>query len=253
MSEPALFRLLVLVELALAVVTGGAVSRIVAPYGRHTRPGFGPGLPVRWAWVVMESPSALGFAVVFAAGPHAGEPAPLLLAALWLAHYLQRAFIYPFTTRVDQSRRMPVVLVSMGFAFNAMNAYLNARWLSRFAEYPRGWLVDPRLLVGVALFVAGFAMNRWADAVLRRLRKPGDIRYRIPRGGLYEFISCPNYAGELLEWIGWAIAAWSPAGAAFAAFTAANLVPRALAHHHWYGETFPAYPARRKAIVPFIL
>ena len=253
MNESAVFRGLIISELVLAVVTGGVVSRIVAPYGRHTRSGFGPGLTLRWAWVVMESPSALGFPVIFAMGPNAGQAAPLLLAALWLAHYLQRTFIYPFTTRVDESRRMPLVVVAMGFTFNVLNAYLNARWLSRFADYPRGWLADPRFIVGLTLFIVGYAINRWADAVLRRLRQPGETGYRIPRGGLYELVSCPNYGGELLEWIGWAIAAWSPAGAAFAAFTAANLAPRALAHHRWYAQTFPAYPARRKAIVPFIL
>ena len=42
------------------------------------------------------------------------------------------------------------------------------------------------------------------------------------------------------------------AGTAFAVYTAANLVPRALDHHRWYQETFPDYP-RRKAIVPGIL
>ena len=31
------------------------------------------------------------------------------------------------------------------------------------------------------------------DAVLRRLRQPGESGYQIPRGGLYRFISCPNY------------------------------------------------------------
>ena len=40
------------------------------------------------------------------------------------------------------------------------------------------------------------------------------------------------------------------AGLAFAAWTMANLVPRARAHHRWYRERFPDYPARRKALVP---
>jgi hypothetical protein len=33
-------------------------------------------------------------------------------------------------------------------------------------------------------------------------------------------------------------------------WTMANLVPRARAHHRWYRERFPDYPARRKALVP---
>ncbi len=73
----------------------------------------------------------------------------------------------------------------------------------------------------------------------------------MPRGGLYAFISCPNYFGEIVEWTGWAIATWSVAGASFALWTAANLIPRARAHHRWYREQFADYPAERRAVLPF--
>ena len=38
------------------------------------------------------------------------------------------------------------------------------------------------------------------------------------------------------------------AGLTFAVWTAANLVPRARAHHAWYRRTFEDYPANRKAL-----
>jgi len=83
-----------------------------------------------------------------------------------------------------------------------------------------------------------------------RRRKPGE--YGIPRGGVFEFVSCPNYLGEILEWTGWAIATWSLPGLAFALWTAANLIPRAYANHAWYRKTFPDYPGKRKALIPFV-
>jgi protein-S-isoprenylcysteine O-methyltransferase Ste14 len=67
---------------------------------------------------------------------------------------------------------------------------------------------------------------------------------------MYRWISCPNYFGEIVEWIGWAIATWSLAGLAFALWTAANLAPRAHSHHQWYRESFADYPQERKALVP---
>jgi len=85
------------------------------------------------------------------------------------------------------------------------------------------------------------------------LRKPGETGYRIPQGGLYGLISCPNYFGELVIWTGWTIATWSLAGLSFAVFTAANLVPRALANHRWYKNTFAEYPSERRAVFPFVL
>ena len=77
--------------------------------------------------------------------------------------------------------------------------------------------------------------------------------YQIPRGWLYRYISCPNYFGEIVEWIGWAVATWSLAGASFAAFTIANLAPRAVANHRWYHDKFDDYPPERKALVPFVV
>ena len=74
----------------------------------------------------------------------------------------------------------------------------------------------------------------------------------MPQGRLFRWVSCPNYLGETIEWAGWAIATWSMAGAAFAFWTAANLVPRAVAHHRWYRQKFPDYPNQRRAILPAI-
>ena len=102
------------------------------------------------------------------------------------------------------------------------------------------------------LFLAGFAANRWADAQLRGLRTPGDHSYKIPQGGLYRWISSPNYFGEIVEWFGWALMTWSLAGLTFAIWTVANLAPRAIANHRWYHDTFKDYPAERKALVPFL-
>ncbi len=109
------------------------------------------------------------------------------------------------------------------------------------------------MIIGASVFVIGWAINQHSDAVLRRLRGPGESGYKIPRGGLYRWVSCPNYLGEMLEWVGWAIAAWSLAGLAFAVFTIANLLPRALANHRWYQDKFADYPPERRAVVPFLL
>ncbi|MBE0697758.1 MAG: DUF1295 domain-containing protein, partial [Anaerolineaceae bacterium] len=129
--------------------------------------------------------------------------------------------------------------------------YINGRYLFTLSGgYPASWISDPRFIVGAGLFIAGMFTNRWADTILRGLRKPGEGGYRIPRGGLFELVSCPNYLGEIIEWIGWAVATWSLAGLAFAIWTFANLAPRAYVHHAWYHKNFPSYPSRRKALIP---
>ena len=138
--------------------------------------------------------------------------------------------------------------------FNVFNGYLNGRQLAWAADsYSPEWLRDPRFIIGVLLFLGGFAINIYSDQVLIRLRTKSGAGYAIPQGGLYRWISCPNYFGELIEWCGWAILTWSMAGLVFAVWTAANLVPRAISNHRWYREQFPEYPAERKAVLPLLI
>lgn len=224
-----------------------------APYGRHSRPGFGPGVNARLAWVLMEAPSPLGMILLFFLGRDASDGVAIVFLGLWLCHYGYRAFVFPFLLPPN-ARPMPVLVLASGAFFNVVNAYLNGRWLFFLAQ-PRtlAWLASARFLAGVLLFFGGFAMHLLADRELRRLREASQGAYVVPHGVLFRFVSCPNYLGEILEWSGFALATWSPGGLIFAVWTAANLVPRAIHHHRWYRERFPDYPCSRRAVVPFLL
>ncbi|MEM9695285.1 MAG: DUF1295 domain-containing protein [Myxococcota bacterium] len=249
-DELAIHRAMTVVVMGLAAIVFAVLFFVRAPYGRHRRGGWGPTMDTRWAWLIMESPSSLLFAAIFFSGQHHASVAPLLLFALWQYHYAYRAFVYPFRIR-PEARPTPVVIAGMAFAFNLINSYINARWISHLGHYPLDWLRSPTFVLGAALFLTGRRINHWADGVLIALRER-QKGYAIPYGGLYRFISCPNYLGEIIEWIGWAIATWSLAGGAFAVFAVANLAPRAWAHHRWYHETFPHYPPERKALIPLL-
>ena len=242
---------LVALEFVLAAATVVALRWIKAPYGRHLRAGWGPTMPNRVGWLVMEAPAALVFVAVYAAGAHRAEPVPLVLLGMWLGHYVYRAFGYPFLMR--PGRRMPLVVVALAICFNVLNASINAWWVAEIGRYPVAWLADPRFLAGLVLFAAGLALHVRSDRTLRRLRAPGDTGYAIPYGGGFRWISCPNYFGEIVQWCGWALATWSPAGLAFAVYSTANLAPRAIDHHAWYRERFPDYPRERRALVPHLI
>jgi hypothetical protein len=245
------YRWFVYLEIALAVVTFVALCFVVAPYGRHGRGGWGPTIPARVGWMVMEAPASLLFLFFYLFGANRAQLVPLVFLVLWQVHYVYRAFVYPSLMRAGG--RMPVSVMAMAIAFNALNTWVNARWISEYGSYPTSWLADPRFIVGVVVFAAGFALNVGSDRILRRLRPPGATGYRIPFGGGYRFVSSPNYLGEIVEWTGWAIATWSLAGFSFALYTFANLAPRAMANHRWYRETFDDYPPDRKALIPGVL
>jgi steroid 5-alpha reductase family enzyme len=150
---------------------------------------------------------------------------------------------------------MPLLVALMAVFFN----FVNAGFLGYFAgtlqtHYTESWMTDPRFIAGLLIFMAGMAINMSSDEKLIHLRKKrAGNDYFIPRGGLFEKVSCPNFFGEILEWSGYALLCWSLPALAFFIWTFCNLLPRALAHHRWYRSHFTDYPEERKAIIPYIL
>jgi 3-oxo-5-alpha-steroid 4-dehydrogenase 1 len=253
-----LYSISLLVILGSAPLVLAGLLILPAPYGRFSKKTWGPTMSARAGWVVMELPAlfVIPVAALWGAGAAAGS-SPLavssaILLCLWEAHYVYRTLIFPFLIR-EKGKRMPILLVAMAIVFNTLNGCANGISLSM---HPRllgaGLLGGFGFAAGLVLFAAGFGVHVWADARLRGLRAPGETGYRIPMGGLFELVACPNYFGEILEWSGWALAAWSDAAAAFALFTAANLVPRAVMYRKWYRDRFPEYPQKRKRMIPFI-
>ena len=121
-------------------------------------------------------------------------------------------------------------------------------------------------MIGLILFGIGVFINWQSDHILRNLRKnnnnkksddasssSGKGSYVIPYGGFFRYVSAPHYFGEIIEWTGFALIAMNLGALSFVIWTAANLIPRALAHDKWYRMHFSNYPVNRKAIFPGLL
>ena len=137
--------------------------------------------------------------------------------------------------------------------FNLGNGFFLGYYFSHFAEYSTAHFTSLPFIAGVLLYIAGMAINWKSDHYLIHLRKPDETGYKVPAKGLFKYISCPNHFGEILEWAGFALLSWNIAALSFLVWTMANLIPRALSHHRWYRNHFPDYPARRRAIFPWVL
>lgn len=246
------FYLIVYLWIAIGLVCFPIVLRVVAPYGRHTTKAWGPLLSNRLGWIIMESPALMVFAGFFVFGTAPHTPVTWLFFGLYAFHYINRTFIFPLRLRT-KGKQMPVTIVLMALCFNFMNGFINGYFLGWVADYTISWFTDPRFIAGIIMFVGGLVINWQADHILIHLRKPGETGYKIPKGGFFNYVSCPNHFGEMVEWTGYALMTWSAPGLAFAVWTMVNLVPRALHHHRWYREHFADYPSGRKAIFPYIL
>ena len=244
--------LIVMSLLALAVFV--ALQRFEAGYGYLFDARYGPPLSNRLGWILMEAPVFIAMTVLWLLSDRTWQAAPLTLFLLFQSHYLYRSFIFPL--RMRGRSKMPVGIVAMGMLFNTLNALMQGGWIFFVspADYYDGWFAKPFIYIGAAVFFTGMYINRRSDAIIRNLRRPGDTRHYIPRGGMFRYVSSANYFGELTEWVGFAIASWSWAGLVFVWWTFANLAPRSASLYRRYtaefGEEFTSL--HRKKIIPFI-
>ena len=210
-------------------------------------------IPNRVGWIVMELPSLIMFITFFLLGPNRINIPLLVFFLLYTIHYTYRAIVFPLRTHTS-SKLMPLLIAFLAIFFNLINGFLNGFFFGSVSEvYSLEYLYDIRFILGGIMFVIGMAINFKSDNILLALRNSGQKGYSIPMGGLFKYVSCPNFFGEILEWAGFAIMSWSPAALAFFAWTLVNLLPRALDHHKWYITNFKEYPPDRKALIPFVL
>ena len=213
------------------------------------------GLPVGVAWCTMEQPAFLVPAVSLVSFVQAGNslhPGCALLV-LFMIHYFQRAYVYPWLSR---GRPYPLHAWASAMLFCISNgtAQSNELLYGPVRSEPWSVLAEPRTVLGCAIFVFGMAANIHSDYILRNLRKPGESAYRIPRGGLFEYVSGAHFVAEILEWSGFAIATnGAMAPLAFAAFNWMGIGTRAMATHAWNQKKFgDDYPQGRKRLIPFV-
>lgn len=244
----------VLVYGLVFVVLAALGSAIVkTPYGRFASTSFGPSVPIRWGWLLMEAPALPVYAWVLARSPHGSSPFALACAALWALHYLNRALVFPLTMRSRPDGRMALLVVGMGAGVAATHAWLYATWTGWLtSSVGCGRLLSPPFVVGAGLWAMGFALILSSEEILRGLRRDGETGYAIPRGAGFAWVSSPHYLGEILAWSGMWLATGAAGGAFVLGVTLANLVPRAAATHAWYKQTFADYPTNRRALVPWL-
>jgi protein-S-isoprenylcysteine O-methyltransferase Ste14 len=246
------FILFVELWIGIAILLFPVLLNITAPYGRHSKITWGPMIKNRLAWFLMELPALVLFGFFIIRDGGLQNRVVLVAFILWMIHYVNRTLIFPIRIKTN-NKNMPLVIAGMAFFFNLVNGTINGYGLGSLTPaYPDSWFYDPRFIAGIILFIAGLGLNHYSDHLLIMLRKNNGNQYKIPQGGLFRYISCPNFLGEIIEWGGFALLSWSLPALSFFIWTSVNLIPRALDHHRWYKSQFADYPVNRKAVLPFL-
>lgn len=238
--------------IGVAIITFLAlvIFKVKAPYGRHSSESWGPMISNKWGWFFMELPALVLMPLIAFIGNSEKNELSYLIIGLWVLHYANRTLIFPFKLKT-KNKKMPLLIVGSAVLFNGVNGVLNGYFIG-YMNPELFELTSPHVIIGAVVFFAGMGINRGSDRKLISLREKQQ-GYQIPRGGLFEFISCPNHFGEIVEWCGFAILAWNLPAITFAVWTFCNLSPRSLNHHEWYQEKFENYPKKRKAVLPYLL
>ena len=252
MPNPAIHNQQILYWIIFALIIFPVLFFVKQPYGKHFSKGWGPSISNRIGWVIMEIPSLIILSYFFIVSRNFTATVTLLFT-LWFIHYFNRTLVFPFRIKT-KGKKMPLVIALFAIIFNIINASFNGIDLSKTLDFPFFETIDfIRFGLGFLLFATGMILNLSSDTILIGLRKSSTNGYQIPHKGMFKWISCPNYLGEIIEWIGFATMAWNLAAFSFVIWTIVNLLPRAIDNHKWYRQQFSDYPVNRKAIIPFIL
>lgn len=254
--NPEVFNTVLSVMALSAVVVFLCLLKVEAGYGVAYTRKWGPAVNNKLGWILMEAPVFFAMLWLWLSSDRRGDTVLVVMALLFLFHYFQRSFVFPFL--IKGKSVMPLSVILMGVTFNTLNAYMIGGWLFYVSpvDYYGGmsWLMSPMFIVGCVMFFVGMAINWHSDYIIRHLRKPGDTGHYIPRGGMFRYVTSANYFGEFLEWCGFALLTFSAAGAVFALWTFANLAPRARKLHQRYEREFgdEYKKLNRKYILPYI-
>jgi len=213
-------------------------------------------MPPRAHNLISYTLALLVFAAVFAgrALSHTTPVAPvaLLAAILWCGHFVRRASESAWVHRYGKASVPTSDVVTEYVYYWGFAAWNAVSLTSPSYAAPAAWLVG----LGSAVFVLAELGNARAHRMLRDLRPVGTKTRVIPRGFLFERVSCPHYLFEISSWVGFAVVTQTWAARAFLLVGAGILGAWAHTRHVAYVKDFDGqdgrekYPASRRALIP---
>ncbi|KAL8241526.1 hypothetical protein R6Q59_014880 [Mikania micrantha] len=142
-----------------------------------------------------------------------------------------------------------VIPISLSYAISTATM-IYAQYLSQASLEP---LIDLKH-IGVALFLVGITGNFYHHLILSTLRKNDDKQYKIPKGGLFDLVTCPHYLFEIIGFIGVSCISQTMYSVCFLMGTISYLTGRSFATREWYVSKFgEKFNKDVKALVPYVL
>ncbi|XP_061995574.1 very-long-chain enoyl-CoA reductase [Rosa rugosa] len=170
-------------------------------------------------------------------------------------HYFKRIMETFFIHRFSHATS-PLSYVSRNCAYYWSFAALMSYYVNHPLYTP---VSDLQMKIGFGFGIICQIANLYCHIILRNLRSPdGSGGYQIPRGFLFNIVTCANYTTEIYQWLGFNIATQTVAGYLFAVVAASIMTNWALGKHRRLKKLFdgkdgrPKYPRRWVILPPFL-
>lgn len=219
--------------------------------------------------VIYAPPTAVaGAALALAPAVNGRE---LLVASLLLIHFGKRCLETLFVHRYSGTVKAATAGF-IGVFYSLVTLLISVMQAGVPAAIYAG--ADQVLGAALALYGAGELGNLWHHMLLARMREqpppsasapsspqpptPSDgaaapSAYRVPSGGLFDYVTMPHYFFEITAWCGIALATQQLNACLVALGMASYLSGRAMATTRWYKDKFgKEWPEERRHLVPFV-
>lgn len=146
----------------------------------------------------------------------------------WCFHYFKRIMETFFVHRFSHATS-PLSNVFRNCAYY----WSFGSFVAYFVNHPLYTPVsDLQMKIGFGLGLVSQVANFYCHILLRSLRSSdGSGGYQIPRGFLFNIVTCANYTTEIYQWLGFNIATQTVAGYVFMVVAASIMTNWALAKH----------------------
>lgn len=254
---------------------------IKVEYGKLTSKNNQILLSSRFSWIIQELPNLFisGYYIYWYVINSQWNIVNLVILLAFVLHYVHRTLIFPLL--IEDTYSFTILPVISAFIFTSINSFIQCRSVLLFSEYSEQYFLNTYFISGLTVFIIGMFINIYHDYSMifqrkKHIKKMNEKeerqednsskfssnnkttnvvdKYILPQGGLFEYVDCPNYLGEFIEWLGFGIMSRTLSGFLFAYTTFAVLFTRALVYNEWYRNKFKEkYPITRKAFIPFII
>ncbi|CAH3151198.1 unnamed protein product [Pocillopora meandrina] len=178
----------------------------------------------------------------------------LVSLVTYLGHFLKRIIEALFIHKYSKNMLLlPVIEIAMFYCLGAVTQHY---WCNIYTHGPLADKLSSNyvaLVVGIPVFVIGESLNFYHHHILANLRPAGTLTgYVVPHAGLFHYLVCPHYLGELIAWYGMAVAGQHLGVYLAWLVMVCYLSGRSHQTHLWYLKKIENFPKDRRNIFPGI-